>query len=113
MKVGFSGVAELVLSFEAGGTLTPGHPVSLSGNDAVSNAAAGVLPIGVCLQERCGIAAVQMKGFLELPYSGTAPQLGYNSLVADGAGGVKTAAGGLNCLVVHVDTAAKTLGLYL
>lgn len=113
MRVGFSGTAEVVLSFEAGGGLTPGYPVSLCGNDTVTNATEGALPIGVCLHERCEIASVQVKGFLELPYSGTAPQVGYNSLVADGAGGVKTAAGGLSCLVVHVDTDAKTLGLYL
>jgi len=114
MKVGFSGTAEVVLSFEAeDAAVTPGYPVSLCGNDQVADAPAGAIPIGIGLQERCGIAAVQMKGFAEVPYSGAAPQLGWNSLLADGAGGLKAGSDGLPCLVVHVDTEANTLGLYL
>lgn len=114
MKVGFSGTAGVVLSFEAEeAAVTPGYPVSLCGNDRVADAGMGEIPIGIGLQERCGIAAVQLKGFAEVPYTGAAPQLGFTSLVADGTGGVKVADAGLPCLVVHVDTEASTLGLYL
>lgn len=113
MSVAFCGTAEVVLSFEAGTTLTAGYPVALSGNNQVSNAADAAVPMGIALHERCGIAAVQVKGYVELPYSSTAPTLGWSALVSNGAGGVKTAAGGLSCLVINVDTVAKTVGLYL
>lgn len=113
MSVSFGGTAEVVLSFEAGTTLTAGYPVALSGNKKVSNAADGAVPMGIALHERCGVAAVQLKGYVELPYSGTAPALGWSVLVSNGAGGVKTASAGLSCLVINVDTAAKTVGLYL
>ena len=53
-------------------------------------------------------------GYVELPYTGTAPAVGYALLAADGKGGVRTAAsGGRSCLVVHVDTAEKKIGLFL
>ena len=44
----------------------------------------------------------------------TAPGLGQTALCADGEGGVKTAAtGGTSCLVVDVDTTAKTVTILL
>ena len=55
-----------------------------------------------------------MSGFVELPYSGEAPAVGYQTLAADGAGGVKTVtAGGRSLLVVMVDSANETVGVFL
>ena len=43
-------------------------------------------------------------------YSGeSAPALGWSTLAADGAGGVKTAAEGRSFLVVDVDESGKTV----
>ncbi len=112
MSVAFYGTQETVVSFEAG-SAAAGYPVSMSGNSKVSNAPDGAAPVGICLHVRSGIAAVQMKGYAEVSYTGTAPALGWASILSNGQGGVKTGAGGVSCLVVSVDTAAKTLGLYL
>lgn len=112
MSVSFQGTQEVVMSFEAG-SVTVGAPVAISNNNQVSDATDGQLPVGVALHVRQGIAAVQMKGYLELPYSGTVPSLGWSRFVADGLGGVKTAADGLACLIVNVDSATQTVGLYL
>ena len=62
-----------------------------------------------------GGAAVVMGGYAEVPFSDeTAPSAGYATLAADGDGGVKSVtSGGRGCLIVHVDAAAKTLGLFL
>ncbi len=113
MSVGFYGTQETVLSFEEGTQVTTGYPVGMSGNNQVADAADGVVPVGVALHVRRGIAAVQVRGYMELPYSGTAPALGWVNLAANGQGGVKTLAAGKSCLVVNVDTAAKTVGFYL
>ena len=52
-----------------------------------------------------------------MTYSGSAaPALGWNSLVADGSGGLRLAASGetgRDCLVVSLNTAEKTMGLFL
>ncbi|MBP1758632.1 MAG: hypothetical protein H6Q61_881 [Firmicutes bacterium] len=112
MSVAFYGTQETVLSFEAG-EVTPGYPVAISQNNTVANAPSGIAPAGVAIHVREGIAAVQLHGYTELPYSGTAPTLGWAKLVADGAGGMKTDAGGIGCLVVSVNETGKTLGMYL
>ena len=112
MSVAFYGTQETVLSFEAG-AVTPGYPVAISQNNTVANAANGIAPAGVALHVREGIAAVQLHGYAELPYSGTAPALGWTKLTADGTGGMKADGNGISHLVVSVNEAGKTLGLYL
>ena len=52
---------------------------------------------------RNGIAGVQLHGFAEVDYTGTAPGLGYVNLAANGSGGVKVLSNGRACLVVSVD----------
>ena len=62
------------------------------------------------------LAAVQLRGYVQAAYTGTAPALGFASLVADGSGGLRVAGTGetgRNCLVVSVDTTGKTMGLFL
>lgn len=113
MSVAFYGTQETVLSFEAGTNVTAGYPVVISDNNQVADAGDGKLPVGVALHVRNDIAAVQVKGYVELSYSGAAPGLGWTNLAADGQGGVKTLAAGHCCLVVSVDSDAKTVGLYL
>ena len=56
---------------------------------------------------------VQLGGLATVVYSGTAPQTGWVTLVADGAGGVKAAGAGHAYQVVCVDTAAKTVTFVL
>ena len=65
-------------------------------------------------RSRKGIAAVQVKGYVELPYSGTAaPGLGWVNLAADGVGGVAVDADGIPCMVITRNQTDKTVGLYL
>jgi hypothetical protein len=114
MKVSFEGTKVGNLSFEAGSAVTPGFPVSLSGNRVVSNAAEGVAPVGVCVWVRKGVACVQVSGYTTLPYSGTAPALGVSAVKANGNGGVSAASsGGLTVRVLEVDTTAGTVGVLL
>lgn len=113
MSVAFYGTQETVLSFEAGDSVTAGWPVVISDNNQVADAEDGGIPAGVALHARNGIAAVQVKGYAELPYTGTAPGLGWSALAADGLGGVKTDPASRACLVVSVDADNKMVGLYL
>ncbi len=112
MSVSFYGTQETVLSFEADG-VTGGMPVVISANYTVSNAAENGLLAGVALHTRGEHASVQVKGYVELPYSGTAPALGWANLAADGLGGVKAYAEGRPHLVISLDTVNKIAGLYL
>lgn len=116
MSVAFQGMDNLVVTFQAE-TVTRGWPAAVCADNTVGNAGAGKAPAGIVLNLRSGHAAVQVKGFAEVKYSGsTAPVLGWNQLVADGSGGLRAAASGETgraCLVVNKNTADKTMGLFL
>lgn len=111
--ISMQGIGAAHLSAKAGAAVTAGYPCHFTGNDTVANSASGGEFCGVIEGVRSGLVTVQYHGFVTLPYSGTAPAVGYGILAADGTGGVKTATSGRSYLIVHVDTAAKTLGLML
>lgn len=116
MSVAFNGIDSLVVTFQAEDTAAAGVPAAMSGNDTVGKAAAGTAPVGIVLGKRKDYAAVQLRGYVQAAYTGTAPALGFASLVADGSGGLRAAGTGeigRNCLVVSVDTTGKTMGLFL
>ena len=122
MDICFEGVGQVAATFKAGEGVKPGMAVAMTGNGTVGLGTAGDLPCGVLLGGvRGGAAAVQIGGAAEVAYSGdTAPTAGWQELVLDGAGGVrlankvadqtagKTVESGLHCLVLTVDTTAKT-----
>lgn len=102
MKVCFEDIGHMSATFavESG---EGGEPVRICGNGTVKACGDGEVFCGIMESLRCGYGAVQLHGFVTLPYSGPAPALGIQSLVANGAGGVRGASGGKNCLVVKVD----------
>lgn len=107
MSVAFEGINRLVVTFLAG-DVTAGKPVVMGGEGSVKNASSGQMPVGVALHARDGHAAVQLKGFVTVQYSGTtAPALGWTALVAD------SGESGRMCLVVTRDSEKKTVGLFL
>ena len=64
--------------------------------------------------KRDGLACVQVAGFVTLHYTGTtAPTVGECALAGDGKGGVAVTENAKKYRVLRVDTAAKTVGLYL
>lgn len=77
----------------------------------------GVAPVGVVLNKRNNHAAVQIRGYVRVKYSGSpAPVLGWNRLVTDGAGGL--AAGtdrgdGQSLPGGEPEHRGKTMGLFL
>lgn len=116
MSVSFNGIENLVVTFRAG-TVVVDSPAVMSANNTVRNAGSGVAPVGIVRNKRNDHAAVQVKGYAEVKYSGaTVPSLGWNSLVTDGTGGLRVSATdetGRNCLVVSLNTTSKTMGLFL
>ena len=116
MSVSFNGMGSMVVTFRAS-AISEGGVAAMMGNDQVGNASGGVAPVGIVLGKRNDHAAVQIQGYVQVPYSGaTAPSLGWNQLVADGTGGLRVATtgeSGRSCLVVNRDTENKTMGLFL
>ena len=74
MSVAFEGIDRLVVTFLAG-DVTAGKPVVMGGEGSVKNASSGQMPVGVALHAQDGHAAVQLKGFVTVQYSGSAYEL--------------------------------------
>lgn len=114
MTTNFNGFNEKVLTFECDTEIKAGTPVKITANGKVAAAAAGDRFVGTCIYTRCGFAAVQVEGYVTLPYTSTAPTVNYAKLVADGNGGVKVdATNGSEVVVICVDTSAKTIGFIM
>ena len=112
MKVCFEDIGHMSATFAAE-NCQGGEPVKICSNGTVCACGDGDVFCGVAESLRGGYGAVQLHGFVTLPYSGAAPELGYISLLADGAGGVKTGSGGRRCLAVQVDTDANCVTIEL
>lgn len=111
MDICFEGIGQTTATFQVSGQVQPGMAVTLTASGTVAKGAANALPCGVVLGSvRGGAAAVQIGGAAKVSYSGdTAPAAGWQALACDGAGGVTAVTtGGLKCLVLAVDTTAKT-----
>jgi hypothetical protein len=114
MEVSFNGYGENAVTFEAQDDVTAGAPVKMAGNGTVGACASGDDFCGVALNVRGGYAAVQLCGYVRLPYSGTAPAVGWQALSAAGDGAVQVAANGSRTmLVVDTDETTKTCGILL
>ena len=113
MTTNFNGFNEKVLTFECDTKITAGTPVKLTANGKIAVAGAGDRFIGTCVYTRCGYAAVQVEGYVTLPYTSTAPTINFAKLVADGNGGVKADTNGSEVVAICVDTNAKTIGFIM
>jgi len=115
MSISFGGIGEYAATFynNSAAPAAAGRAAKISGSGEVSVCSDGEAFAGVCVSAGAEFAAVQLRGFVKLPYSGTAPSLGYVKLSADADGGVKAATGGREYLVVEVDAPVATVGLFL
>lgn len=108
------GVATFLCSEDLGAQV----PVKITANGTVAAAADGEAFHGVTAgPARKGYVAVQLTGFVELPLKdgGTNPSLGFAALAAGGNGSVTSGTAGTagTCLVLGVDSDAKTVGFLL
>ena len=110
------GYGENVLTFETEIT-DVGVPVTLNSNGEVSKAAAGNDFIGFTSSADGKIAGVIIDGYVEAPYTGTAPSYGFCALVSNGTNGVKTADSGATSKhivrVLKVDKGNEIVGFIL
>ena len=116
MSVAFDGMDNLVVTFRCGRYGGGGHPSSSAPTTRWPTGGRAKCPSACLPQKRGNYAAVQIRGYVTLPYTGTAPALGWQELVTNGDQGLRTVTtgeAGKACLVVRVDAATSTLGLFL
>lgn len=114
MGISFEGIGQWAATFACGET-DVGQVVKVSGNGEVAACADGDSFCGVVMfVARDGAAcSVALGGMVRVPYTGTAPTVGWTGLAADGNGGVKALTTGRSYLVADVDTEGKTVAFAL
>ena len=90
--------------------VTVGLPVMISANGKVSNATSTFC--GVCKSLKNGYAAVQLDGYVRLPYTGSIA-VGYKQLVVDDGEIKVDTTNGREHLVTDVDSTTNTVGIIL
>ena len=116
MNVSYEGIGQWAATF-ACTDVSEGQVVKVSGSGTVAKCADNDGFEGAVLSvARDGKAcSVAMGGMATVSYSGnSAPAAGWNTLAADGDGGVSVVStGGKSYLAVDVDTSAKTVTIVL
>lgn len=107
MNVSFDGIGHISATF-ATDSAQVGNLCKMAENGKVAPCEDGGAFCGKVESVRKGFAGVQLHGFTEVSYTGTAPKVGYQILVANGKGGVKVHTSGKDYLVVDVDATANT-----
>lgn len=102
MKVGFEAIGRVAATF-ATDEIKANGMCKLAADGKVTRCADGEVFMGLMETVRNGFCGVQLHGFAQVDYTGTAPGLGYVKLAANGAGGVKVSENGRAHLVVAVD----------
>ena len=112
MNISFNGIGDRLVTFYSDEVMA-GHVVYVSDCGMVSECEEGDPFDGVAMFVDDGLAAVRLGGFVTLSYSGTTPDIGRVTLVADGEGGVEVDEDGETYLVVDEDTTNGTVTLIL
>lgn len=113
MTISFQGIGQQAVSFFAGKIMDAGTVCKVTANSCVTTCAAGEAFCGIAGNTRGGVTHVTLKGYVTVPYTGTAPKVGWCALAANGNGGVKTLEGAREYLVVNVNTTDNTVGFFL
>ena len=106
----YKGFGESALTFGTAEKEIAGKALTVVANDKVAISAEGDSFCGVGLSVRGDIATVQMGGYCQLPYEGSAPSLGVCARAAAKNGAVKSADTGRTVTVLNVDTEKQLVG---
>ncbi len=115
MKISFEGYKESAVTFKNNSTApaAAGKAAGMTGSGEVGLCTGGK-PAGIAISADDDYAVIQTGGFVTCTYSGdTAPSVGWCGIVGADGGTVAVDSAGLHCLVVEVDTTAKTVGFIL
>ena len=113
MNISYLGIGQVCATFKTTNA-AKGKVVKVNGQNSVGKCSDGNDFCGVALYMCEGSCTVQVSGFAEVPYSGSAPAVGWTNLCADGSGGVKVASsGGRSYLVVNANTDKQTVTIKL
>lgn len=107
MRISYEGIGHVSVTFPVDGC-NMWEVCKFDADGLIVSCYEGDAFVGIVENISPDTAAVQIHGFAEVKYTGTAPEPGYVKLYADGKGGVCMNEAGREYLVIEVDTAAST-----
>lgn len=110
--ISYNGFNNNFLTFNTDTKLGKNTPVKVVAGDKVEACSTNDIICGVIASGSDDAASVQINGYVELPCTDATMTLGYVSVCADSAGGVKKGTG-RQVLVVKVDTTDNICGFIL
>ncbi len=106
MSISYDSIGQVCVTFQNSGAHI-NQPCRISASNTVSACLDTNNIDGVVVAARSNLVTVVIKGFVTLPYTGSAPQVGYCPIAATGTGKVKMLEGAREYLVVQVDSNKK------
>ena len=113
MTYSYEQIGNICISLDCTSDVQVGQVCQMYTSDCVCKAGADRIFDGVVASKKDSRAGVVVHGFVTVPFTGTAPSVGYRGLLSDGQGGVYSDEEGKNYLIVSVDTANKTVTFLL
>lgn len=112
--VSYNGFDEKFLTFK-NTKVQKGDLVAIKNDGVAEKANNSAKFVGVCVDDsHAGYITVQVSGYVELPYTGTMPDINYSAFTSNGNGGVKYENGGsIIFKVLKIDTAKNIVGFIL
>ena len=108
MAISYDSIGQLcVTCFSSGAHLN--EPCKICANNTVTACQDANEIEGLVVAAKGNLVTVVIKGFVTLPYIGSAPTVGYCPIAAAGSGKVKTLEGAREYVVFNVDTSKKTV----
>ena len=113
MEISYEGIGQVCATMRAKGEIKVGNTCSADSNNSVAVSEEEQAITGVAAAVRGEYVSVIIRGIVTMPYTGTAPTVGYGSLAGDGNGGVKCSPDGIGYHVLEVNTSAHTVTFML
>lgn len=113
MNFSYQGIGQVCASFQAEEGLMEGCLCKVTDNGTVGVCAKGDAIHGVAGNVHNGVAAVTLRGFVTVQYTGTAPTVGECKLTAASDSAVQVSDSGRSCLAVSVDAVNQEVTILL
>lgn len=113
MAISFDSIGQECVTVRTNSNISVGSPCKFTASNTVSVCSDGNAFHGIVMSQREGFITLAVHGFVTVPYSGTAPTVGYCPLAAATGGKVKKLEGAKEHLVVSVDTTKSTVTFLL
>ena len=113
MAISHKGFHTDVITLNTEGVVRENAPVTVIDGDSCKTALLNEDFIGVVVNIRDDLASVQVAGYVETSYTGTAPSLGFTGLCGTNGNFVKASDTAVKYRVLKVDTVNRIVGFIL